>query len=75
MNEDPDGFDLNSLKQCVDELYHFRDHYFEENSIENAARKKQQVDRKLQETVQVLTSNETKAVKENKSIYYYLKGK
>ena len=39
---------------AVQQLYEFRDHYFEHNSIEKAPLKKKETEQKLKETLNIL---------------------
>uniref|UniRef100_A0A8C8RG54 Tetratricopeptide repeat domain 5 n=1 Tax=Pelusios castaneus TaxID=367368 RepID=A0A8C8RG54_9SAUR len=43
---------LQRLQELVDGLYHFRDHYFESHSVEDAGRKQQDVMEEMQKTLQ-----------------------
>ncbi|XP_063043086.1 tetratricopeptide repeat protein 5 [Engraulis encrasicolus] len=50
--------DLEVLKGLVDELYHFRDHYFETHSVEDAGRKHNDVTEEMNKTLQRLEEKE-----------------
>ncbi|XP_029931661.1 tetratricopeptide repeat protein 5 [Myripristis murdjan] len=53
-NEEPakDKDELQSLKELVDELYNFRDCYFETHSVEDAGRKQGDVAKEMEKTLQ-----------------------
>ena len=42
------------FQEAVDELYHFRDHFFECNGVEKAAMKQEEIKTKLQEALTIL---------------------
>ncbi|XP_028838844.1 tetratricopeptide repeat protein 5 [Denticeps clupeoides] len=50
----PEKDDLLFLKDLVDELYHFRDHYFETHSVEDANRKQNDVTEQMNKTLKRL---------------------
>lgn len=52
--------DQNSLsfQELVDQLYNFRDFYFETHSIEEAGRKQSDVTRELEKTLKMLEEKE-----------------
>uniref|UniRef100_A0ABM5EIS1 Tetratricopeptide repeat protein 5 n=1 Tax=Pogona vitticeps TaxID=103695 RepID=A0ABM5EIS1_9SAUR len=43
---------LQRLQELVDQLYHFRDHYFETHSVEDAGKKQQDVREEMEKTLQ-----------------------
>lgn len=43
----------------MDELYNFRDHYFEAHSVENAGRKQNDVAQEMEKTLQKLEEKES----------------
>lgn len=47
---------LQLAQDAVDELYHFRDHYFEHFSLDQAAHKDENVEKKMNECLDTLTS-------------------
>lgn len=53
-----DKDDLQILKELVDELYSFRDHYFETHSVEDAKRKQDDVNREMEKTLEKLEEKE-----------------
>ncbi|XP_065125934.1 tetratricopeptide repeat protein 5 [Paramisgurnus dabryanus] len=53
-----DKDDLQVLKELVDELYYFRDHYFETHSVEDAGRKQNDVAQELAKTLGKLEEKE-----------------
>ncbi|KAK6291981.1 tetratricopeptide repeat protein 5-like [Coregonus clupeaformis] len=53
-----DKDDLQILKELVDELYHFRDHYFETHSVEDAERKPSDVAQEMEKTLKKLEEKE-----------------
>ncbi|XP_048827655.1 tetratricopeptide repeat protein 5 [Brienomyrus brachyistius] len=50
--------DLQVLKQLVDELYQFRDHYFETHNVEDAGRKQTDVNHEMEKTLKLLKEKE-----------------
>nr|XP_016850882.1 PREDICTED: tetratricopeptide repeat protein 5 [Anolis carolinensis] len=46
------------LQELVDQLYHFRDHYFESHSVEDAGKKQQDVREKMEKTLQQMETME-----------------
>ncbi|XP_068097860.1 tetratricopeptide repeat protein 5 isoform X2 [Hyperolius riggenbachi] len=61
------------LKELVDKLYHFRDHYFEAHSVEDAVRKQFDVTQEMEQTTTLI--EETDDVWKNKAFFLMLKGK
>ncbi|KAF4089194.1 hypothetical protein AMELA_G00063450 [Ameiurus melas] len=53
-----DKDDLQVLKELVDGLYHFRDHYFETHSVEDANRKQNDVAEEMNKTLRKLEEKE-----------------
>lgn len=51
---------LNLLQGLVDELYHFRDHYFATHNVEDASRKQNDVTQEMNKTLQRLEEKEGK---------------
>uniref|UniRef100_A0A8D0G5M5 Tetratricopeptide repeat domain 5 n=1 Tax=Sphenodon punctatus TaxID=8508 RepID=A0A8D0G5M5_SPHPU len=49
---------LQSWQELVDQLYRFRDHYFESHSVENAGKKQQDVQEELERTLQQMEAIE-----------------
>ncbi|KAM3940276.1 tetratricopeptide repeat protein 5 [Leptodactylus fuscus] len=63
----------NKLQELVDKLYHFRDHYFETHSVEDAYQKPFDVKMELEHTI--ILMDEIDDVWKNKGFYLVLKGK
>ncbi|KAG8455547.1 hypothetical protein GDO86_001663 [Hymenochirus boettgeri] len=63
----------NRLKELVDQLFNFRDHYFETHSVENAARKQYDVEHEMQKTISQM--EEIEDVWKSKAFFLMLKGK
>ncbi|KAG7495600.1 tetratricopeptide repeat protein 5 [Solea senegalensis] len=53
-----DKTELQILKELVDELYHFRDFYFETHSLEDAGRKESDVAQEMEKTLKKLEEKE-----------------
>uniref|UniRef100_W5KUK1 Tetratricopeptide repeat domain 5 n=1 Tax=Astyanax mexicanus TaxID=7994 RepID=W5KUK1_ASTMX len=53
-----DKDDLEVLKELVDGLYHFRDHYFETHSVEDASRKQNDVTQEMNKILKRLEEKE-----------------
>ncbi|XP_046842823.1 tetratricopeptide repeat protein 5-like [Xenia sp. Carnegie-2017] len=76
MNEDQSFVDEAALKEaskCVDELYDFRDHYFEKNGVEKASEKTKDVGEKMLAVKENL--DRLLGMCDKKSEYFYLLGK
>eukprot|EP00091_Calanus_sinicus_P000112 TRINITY_DN10035_c0_g1_i1.p1 TRINITY_DN10035_c0_g1~~TRINITY_DN10035_c0_g1_i1.p1 ORF type:complete len:135 (-),score=38.84 TRINITY_DN10035_c0_g1_i1:29-433(-) len=69
------GQSLNSLKDMVDTLYHFRDHFFETHSLDEAGSKPAQLQEGMEKVLKEFSSLEGSAVEENRAMFLYLKGK
>ena len=63
------------LKKKVEELYHFRDHYFENHDISEAADKPERIQEKLREVLTVFDDLESEAVLADRAVFLYLKGR
>lgn len=61
------------FQEAVEGLYHFRDHYFENHSIEDAFRKTEEVRKKLTEVLKLFEENKDVEPRE-RAQYFYLKG-
>ena len=59
--------------QYVEDLYKFRDLYIEEHSVSHASQKAHDVERQMNETLEVVEKEQS--VLKNKAEYYMLKGK
>jgi len=66
---------LNNLKEKVDEMYHFRDHFFETHSLDEAESKPKQLKEGMESLLQEFNKAESSAVEENRAMFLYLKGK
>ncbi|XP_039224069.1 tetratricopeptide repeat protein 5-like isoform X2 [Crotalus tigris] len=60
------------LQELVDHLYHFRDHYFENHSVEDAGKKRQDVQEEMEKTLQKM---EAIGLSEGRAYTLMLKGK
>jgi len=69
------GESLTSLKEMVDTLYHFRDHFFENHSLDEAGSKPTQLQEGMNKVLKEFSSQESSAVEENRAMFLYLKGK
>ncbi|XP_034952007.1 tetratricopeptide repeat protein 5-like [Chelonus insularis] len=63
------------LTKRVDSLYHFRDHYFESHSIENAINKKVDIEKEMKDTIAKFDEYKGYEIDGSRAMYYYLKGK
>ncbi|XP_053324480.1 tetratricopeptide repeat protein 5 [Spea bombifrons] len=63
----------NRLQELVDKLYHFRDHYFETHSVEDAARKQYDVEQEMEKTIYQI--EEMDDGWKNRAFFLMLKGK
>uniref|UniRef100_A0A1Y1M5P0 Tetratricopeptide repeat protein 5 OB fold domain-containing protein n=1 Tax=Photinus pyralis TaxID=7054 RepID=A0A1Y1M5P0_PHOPY len=66
---------LKMLNDKVEALYRFRDHYFENRSIDEAKHKNQAVQKVLDDTLALLNEHQDLVVKAHRATFYYLKGK
>ncbi|KAK0086224.1 hypothetical protein PV325_003575 [Microctonus aethiopoides] len=71
MKEDP----IVVLTKSVDALYHFRDHYFENHSIEDAKNKNDDLEIELKDTLAKFDECKVYEIDGSRAKYYYLKGK
>ncbi|XP_006007583.1 tetratricopeptide repeat protein 5 [Latimeria chalumnae] len=71
--ETPPNSNSLSLQELVQQLYHFRDHYFETHSVEDAGKKQQDVAAEMAKVVKQLEAMEDCAP--SKACYLMLKGK
>nr|XP_023993218.1 tetratricopeptide repeat protein 5-like isoform X2 [Salvelinus alpinus] len=62
-----DKDDLQILKERVDELYHFRDHYFETHCVEDAKRKPSDVAQEMEKTLKKLEEKEGEITEKKES--------
>jgi len=69
------GPSLTSLKEEVDNLYHFRDHFFETHTLDEASFKPSQLKAGMERVLQKFCNCESAAVDENRAMFLYLKGK
>lgn len=69
------GQSLTSLKDMVDTLYYFRDHFFETHSLDEAGSKPTQLQDGMENVLKEFSSLESSAVEENRAMFLYLKGK
>ncbi|KAK4886780.1 hypothetical protein RN001_003051 [Aquatica leii] len=63
------------LQGKVDSLYNFRDHYFENHTIDEANKKNEDIQKVLDDTLSLLNEKQVLAVDNHRAIFYYLKGK
>ncbi|KAM9329852.1 tetratricopeptide repeat protein 5 [Gastrophryne carolinensis] len=61
------------LQELVDKLYHFRDHYFETHSVDDAIRKQSDVKQEMEQTLSQM--EEIDDAWKNKAFFLMLKGK
>ena len=66
---------IGQLQLAVDELYLFRDLFFESHSIDEAPRKNELLKQKLEETLQIFDDSKGHADKSSKAYYLYLKAR
>ncbi|XP_078060924.1 tetratricopeptide repeat protein 5 [Mustelus asterias] len=71
--KEPEGDGERRLRELVDELYLFRDHYFETHSVEEASRKQADLTERMNETLEQIESLEGSA--HNKAQLLMMKGK
>jgi len=69
------GESLNDLKDMVDKLYHFRDHFFENHSLDEAKSKPSQLEEGMGNVLKEFDDLEESAVEENRAMFLYLKGR
>ncbi|KAG7330267.1 hypothetical protein KOW79_006489 [Hemibagrus wyckioides] len=65
--------DLQILKELVDGLYHFRDHYFETHSVEDASKKQNDVAEEMNKTLKKLEEKED--LYKNSAQFFLLRGR
>uniref|UniRef100_A0A8C5QW34 Tetratricopeptide repeat domain 5 n=1 Tax=Leptobrachium leishanense TaxID=445787 RepID=A0A8C5QW34_9ANUR len=70
---DPETEIKNRLQELVDQLYYFRDHYFESHSVEDAARKQYDVEQEMEKTM--FQIEEMDDGWKNRAFFLMLKGK
>lgn len=63
------------FQKYVDALYHFRDHYFENHSIEDAKNKNDDLEIELKDTLAKFDECKVYEIDGSRAKYYYLKGK
>ncbi|XP_077154196.1 tetratricopeptide repeat protein 5 isoform X1 [Ranitomeya variabilis] len=61
------------VQELVDKLYHFRDHYFETHSVEDAIRKQYDVKKEMEQTIVLM--DEIDDAWKNKAFFLMLKGR
>lgn len=66
---------IDVLSEKLNQLYIFRDHYFEERSLENASQKTGDVENELKNTLHYFEDLKQNAEQENKAAYLYMKGR
>ncbi|XP_017875209.1 tetratricopeptide repeat protein 5-like [Ceratina calcarata] len=71
VKEDP----IVALTERVNALYLFRDHYFENHSIEEAIKKNQDVEKEMKDTINKFDECKGYEIDGSRAKYYYLKGK
>lgn len=71
VKEDP----IVALTEKVNALYFFRDHYFENHSIEEAIKKNGDVEKEMKDTLSKLDECKGYEIDGSRAKYYYLKGK
>ncbi|XP_063226867.1 tetratricopeptide repeat protein 5-like [Bacillus rossius redtenbacheri] len=63
------------LKEKVERLHHYSDHYFEQNAAADAAQKTADVEAMLAETLRFLDSKKEQVASERRAQYHYLVGR
>jgi len=63
------------LRGLVTDLYHYRDHYFENHDIADASRKPQELQLRLETTMKEFDKLEAASVNQDRSSFLYLKGR
>ncbi|ENN80500.1 hypothetical protein YQE_03080, partial [Dendroctonus ponderosae] len=63
------------LENLVNELGFFKDRYILNYGIENAANQSRDLDRQMDEKLEIFLKHQSAALETNKPYYYYLKGK
>nr|XP_034194558.1 tetratricopeptide repeat protein 5-like [Osmia lignaria] len=71
VKEDP----IVALTEKVNALYFFRDHYFVNHSIEEAIKKKSDVEKEMKDTINKFDECKGYEIDGSRAKYYYLKGK
>ncbi|XP_029037290.1 tetratricopeptide repeat protein 5-like [Osmia bicornis bicornis] len=71
VKEDP----IVALTEKVNALYFFRDHYFVNHSIEEAIKKKSDVEKEMKDTINKFDECKGYEIEGSRAKYYYLKGK
>ncbi|KAF3429080.1 hypothetical protein E2986_12416 [Frieseomelitta varia] len=71
VKEDP----IVALTEKVNALYFFRDHYFENHSIEEAIKKNSDVEKEMKDTLNKFDECKGYEIDGSRAKYYYLKGK
>lgn len=66
---------IDFLKKAVDEVYYFRDHFFETHEISEASAKTDDVKEKQNICLHVFKEKEKDGEKEDKAVFLYLKGR
>jgi len=63
------------IKAAVDDLYHFRDHYFENHDVEKAAEKIDDITEQLKKTLKIIDEHRASGEKENRAHFYLQHGR
>lgn len=63
------------LQEKVNTLYLYRDHYFENHKIEDAIHKNTDIEKKLNEILEIFDKSENRAVEGDRARFCFLKGR
>lgn len=66
---------LDIIKAAVENLYRFRDHYFENHDVSKAACKNDDVSRELNVVVKLINERKEQFERENRALFHYLWGR
>ncbi|XP_021916579.1 tetratricopeptide repeat protein 5-like isoform X2 [Zootermopsis nevadensis] len=66
---------IDTLNEKLNELYIYRDHYFERHSLDKAGQKNDDVENEMKNTLNCFESLKESAEQENRTMYLYLKGR
>ncbi|XP_063971795.1 tetratricopeptide repeat protein 5-like [Lytechinus pictus] len=74
-SEVSNAFDFSKIKEAVDALYDFRDHFFERNSIDRAVHKAEEVRQELQKTLSIFDGIDDSIDASSKALVLLQKGR
>ncbi|XP_033113098.1 tetratricopeptide repeat protein 5-like [Anneissia japonica] len=64
---------LPKMEEAVNNLYDFRDHYFERNSLDRAIHKAKELEEELRKTIKLLGEHQVETP--DRAVFFFLKGK